>query len=127
MSTAKKAAHADSVAQRLPYNIQAHLACAGVKREPLYMFDLAAALQAGSPKECTLSAIVTDSPRQYYGSRTHAEHEDFHVLCQGRRLEVVQNLRCSPEIPVQPGDSVCLHGELVPHGSHGAAHALDPS
>lgn len=83
------------------------------------MFNLTAALQAGNPQECTLDAVVTDKPREFYGARTHAMHEDFHVLCQGQQLEVVQNLACSPAIPVQPGDGVTLHGELVPHGSHG--------
>ncbi len=84
------------------------------------MFDLANALQAGRPLECTLDATVCDSPREYFGNRTKAEHEYFHVVCQGQRLEVVQNLNCSPNVPVQPGDAIELHGELVPHGSHGA-------
>ena len=95
------------------------LACGREQREPADMFDLAAALQAGSPQECTLDAVVTDVPREYYGNRTHAMHEYFHVLSQGKRLEVVQNLRCSPQVPVHPGDGVTLHGELVPDGSHG--------
>jgi hypothetical protein len=83
------------------------------------MIDLPAALRAGIPRECTLEAVVTDEPRDYYGNRTHAMHEAFHVLCQGRRLEVVQNLGCGSRVPVQAGDGVTLHGELVPNGSHG--------
>jgi hypothetical protein len=83
------------------------------------MINLSAALQAGVPEECTLDAVVADEPRNYYGNRTHAMHEAFHVMCQGQRLEVVQNLRCGQQVPVQPGDGVTLHGELVPHGSHG--------
>jgi hypothetical protein len=90
-----------------------------LRRDPQLMFNLSAALAAGNPIECTLEATVTDDAREFYGNRTHAEHEDFHVEVAGRRLEVVENLGLAPLIPVKRGDQIELHGELVPHGSHG--------
>lgn len=83
------------------------------------MFDIRQALAAGKPVECTMRARVVDAPRTYYGTRTHAEHEDFHIEAGGIRLEVVQNLKLAPSIPAEPGDEILLHGEFVPHGSHG--------
>jgi hypothetical protein len=83
------------------------------------MFDLARALSQGKPVECSIRGQVIDTPRTFYGRRTHAVHEAFHITVGNQRLEVVENLGLAPSIPAQPGDEILLHGELVPDGSHG--------
>lgn len=83
------------------------------------MFDLAQALSRGVPIECTLEGHVLDMPRNFYGNRTHAMHEAFHVEVAGQRLEVLENLAIAPYVPVHPGDDVVMHGQLIPQGSHG--------
>jgi len=82
--------------------------------------SLSAALAAVSPSEVTFGATVVSSPHFFYGRNTHATHEAFRVLTDdGHRLEVVDNVKLAPRVPVAPGDHVTIRGELVPHGSHG--------
>jgi len=59
------------------------------------------------------SATVVSSPRFFYGSRTHCEHEAFDVQSGAGRLEVVDNVSIAPPCPVRTGDRIEVCGELV--------------
>ena len=70
--------------------------------------------------EVTFAATVQTAPRFFYGRSSHAMHEAFDVRTDdGRRLEVVDNVKLAPRCPVQPGNRVTIRGELVANSSHG--------
>jgi hypothetical protein len=81
---------------------------------------LANGLASASPSEVAFSGTVLDAPRFFYGTNTHAMHEAFDVRSDdGHRVEVVDNVKLAPPVPVAPGDRVSILGELVPETSHG--------
>lgn len=64
--------------------------------------------------EVRFSGTVTTPPRFFFGSRTHAEHEQFDCRADdGRTLRVIDNVALAPPVPVAPGDRVTVQGELV--------------
>ena len=72
------------------------------------------------PSEVAFSATVTSAPRFFYGSNTHAMHEAFDVRSDdGRKLEVVDNVKLAPPVPVGVGDRIEIQGELVPVAKFG--------
>jgi hypothetical protein len=85
------------------------------------MKTLADALAARVPAEVAFSGTVLTAPRFFYGSNTHAMHEAFDVRSDdGHRVEIVDNVKLAPRVPVAPGDRVGVQGELIPRTSHGA-------
>jgi hypothetical protein len=81
---------------------------------------LANGLASASPSEVAFSGTVLNAPRFFYGTNTHAMHEAFDVRSDdGHRVEVVDNVKLAPRVPVAPGDRVSILGELVPDTSHG--------
>lgn len=74
-----------------------------------------AALAAASfPREVDFGATVTSKPRFFYGSNTHAMHEAFTCRADdGTALEIVDNIKLAPPVPVAPGDRIDVRGELV--------------
>ncbi len=84
------------------------------------MNSLDAGLALRDPSEVAFSATVTSRAHFFVGSNTHALHEAFRVRSDdGHSLEVVDNMRLAPRVPVLPGDRVLVQGELVPQGTHG--------
>ena len=84
------------------------------------MTTLADALASHRPSEVAFSGTVLNAPHFFYGSNTHAMHEAFDVLSDdGRRVEIVDNVKLAPRVPVAAGDRVEICGELVPVTKHG--------
>jgi hypothetical protein len=84
------------------------------------MESLASALTRNAPSEVTFGATVLSAPHYFYGTNTHAMHEAFRVRSDdGHDLEIVDNVKLAPRIPVVPGDRIGVRGELVPVTSHG--------
>ena len=82
--------------------------------------SLAAGFAQGSPSEVAFGATVTSAPHYFYGTNTHAEHEAFNVRSDdGRGLEVVDNVKLAPRVPVHIGDHVTIQGELIPNARSG--------
>ena len=81
---------------------------------------LANGLASASPSEVAFSGTVLNAPHFFYGTNTHAMHEAFDVRSDdGHRVEVVDNVKLAPRVPVMPGDRVSILGELVPETNHG--------
>jgi len=84
------------------------------------MTTLAHGLGAATPSEVLFSGTVLDAPRFFYGANTHAMHEAFDVRSDdGHRVEIVDNVKLAPRVPVAAGDRVEICGELVPSTNHG--------
>jgi hypothetical protein len=84
------------------------------------MTTLADGLSANVPREVRFSGTVLDRPHFFYGSNTHAVHEAFDVRSDdGHTVEIVDNVKLAPRVPVQPGDRVEVQGELIPDASRG--------
>jgi hypothetical protein len=82
--------------------------------------SLSAGLARHAPSEVAFSATVTSQPHFFYGTNTHAMHEAFEVRSDdGHEVEVVDNVKLAPRVPVVPGDRVGICGELIPDASHG--------
>ena len=65
-----------------------------------------------------LSGTVLDAPHFFYGTHTHAEHEQFDLVTdEGARVRVIDNVALAPPVPVKPGDRVTVQGDEVrdPH------------
>lgn len=75
--------------------------------------NLQSAYLSRTPAEVTFAAQVDDSPRFFYGRRSHCEHEAFDVSTPAGPLEVVDNVDIAPRVPVRPGDRVLVRGEMV--------------
>jgi Protein of unknown function (DUF3465) len=64
--------------------------------------------------EVRFDGTVTTPPSFFYGTRTHAEHEQFDCRREdGSIVRVIDNVDLAPRIPVVPGDRVTVQGELV--------------
>jgi hypothetical protein len=84
------------------------------------MESLSSALARPAPSEVTFGATVLSTPHFFYGSNTHAMHEEFRVRSDdGHALDVVDNVKLAPRVPVNPGDHIEVRGELVPSTSRG--------
>ncbi|MBD5604320.1 MAG: DUF3465 domain-containing protein [Candidatus Eremiobacteraeota bacterium] len=81
---------------------------------------LAAGLARSGPSEVAFGATVLNAPRFFYGTNTHAMHEAFDVFSDdGHRVEIVDNVKLAPRVPVVAGDRVGIVGELVPDTRYG--------
>jgi hypothetical protein len=84
------------------------------------MNTLSAGLALGVPSEVAFSGVVASPPHFFYGRNTHAMHEAFDVRSDnGQRVEIVDNVKLAPRVPVAVGDHVSICGELVPETSRG--------
>ena len=82
---------------------------------------LAGALRGPSPTEVDFSATVTGAPHFFYGTNTHAMHESFPCRADdGTQLEIVDNVKLAPRVPVTSGDRIVVRGELVHDRKTGA-------
>jgi hypothetical protein len=52
-------------------------------------------------------------PRFFIGRRTKCEHEAFDAQTGAGPVEIVDNVRIAPRVPVQPGDRISVRGEMV--------------
>ncbi|MGR4065686.1 MAG: DUF3465 domain-containing protein [Vulcanimicrobiaceae bacterium] len=75
--------------------------------------NLFAAYRGTAPAQVRFDATVTTAPREFYGSRTHAEHEAFDVQTSAGPLEIVDNIGIAPPVPVAVGDRIEVAGEMV--------------
>ncbi len=84
------------------------------------MNTLSVGLASHAPSEVTFSGTVVSKPHFFFGSNTHAMHEAFNVRSDdGHQVEVVDNVKLAPRVPVAVGDRISVCGELVPDASHG--------
>lgn len=75
--------------------------------------NLQSAYAGTRPAEVTFDARVTSTPRFFYGSKTHRMHEAFDAQTAAGGVEIVDNVGIAPRVPVQPGDSIQVRGEMV--------------
>jgi len=75
--------------------------------------DLARAYHSQVPALVDFTGVVRGSPRFFYGSRTHCEHEAFDVKTEAGPVEVVDNVAIAPSVPLHNGDRVEIRGEMV--------------
>lgn len=60
-----------------------------------------------------LSGIVTTEPTYFFGTHTRCEHEEFRLTTRQGPVEVIDNVDIAPRVPVHPGDSIDVRGEMV--------------
>lgn len=75
--------------------------------------NLQSAYSGTQAAEVTFDARVTSGPRFFMGSRTHCMHEAFDAQTQAGSVEIVDNVDIAPRVPVLPGDSIQVRGEMV--------------
>lgn len=75
--------------------------------------NLQTAYAASKPAEVTFGAQVTSPPHFFYGRQTHCLHEAFDAQTAAGRVEIVDNVCIAPRVPVRPGDSIEVRGEMV--------------
>lgn len=75
--------------------------------------DLAAAIAAGRTAQVDFCGTVAGTPRFFYGTHTHAEHEEFGVNTTSGTVDVIDNVALAPPVPVHAGDRVEVRGEYV--------------
>jgi hypothetical protein len=82
--------------------------------------SLAAGLGSHAPSEVAFSGTVTSQPHFFFGKNTQAMHEAFEVRSDdGHDVEIVDNVKLAPRVPVAVGDRIGVQGELIPDASHG--------
>jgi hypothetical protein len=75
--------------------------------------NLQSAYAGTRPAEVTFDATVCSPPHFFYGSRTHRMHEAFNAQTAAGTVEIVDNVGIAPRLPVTPGDSIQVRGEMV--------------
>lgn len=80
--------------------------------------DIVSAYHTKQPAQVDFTATVRGSPRFFYGTHTHAEHEAFTVRSPAGPVEVVDNVKLAPALPVRNGDRVEIAGEMVHDPGH---------
>jgi hypothetical protein len=60
-----------------------------------------------------LTGRVLTEPRYFFGTHTQCEHEQFDLSTQQGVVRVIDNVDLAPRVPVHPGDTVEVRGELV--------------
>jgi hypothetical protein len=84
------------------------------------MISVSAGLALATPSEVTFDATVTSGPHFFFGTNTHAVHEAFQCRTDdGQTLEIVDNVKLAPRVPVGAGDRISVRGELIPQTTHG--------
>ncbi|MBV8688758.1 MAG: DUF3465 domain-containing protein [Candidatus Eremiobacteraeota bacterium] len=72
--------------------------------------------------EVDFVGTVASSPRYFFGTHTHCEHESFAVRTAAGLIDVVDNVALAQPVPVHQGDRVAVRGELVHDGSRTVVH-----
>lgn len=75
--------------------------------------DFSAAYGAQRPAEVTFAAKVTTPPTYIYNAHTQREHEKFDAQTSAGPVKIVDNVSIAPAVPVVPGDTVDVRGEMV--------------
>jgi hypothetical protein len=60
-----------------------------------------------------LTGTVITKPTYFFGTHTHCEHEQFGIQTRAGVVQVIDNVGIAPRVPVQPGDSVEVRGDMV--------------
>jgi len=63
--------------------------------------------------EVTFAGTVSSMPSYFFGTHTHCEHETFDVQTAAGPVKIVDNVDIAPPVPVRPGDSLEVRGEMV--------------
>ena len=63
--------------------------------------------------EVNVSGTVTSEPSYFFGTHTHAEHEEFGLRTPAGPLEVIDNVDLAPRVPVHAGDRIDVRGDMV--------------
>lgn len=74
---------------------------------------LAVAYRMQAPAEVQFSGTVSSPERFFYGRNTRQEHEAFDVATASGRVEIVNNVVIGQPVPVHPGDTIGVRGEMV--------------
>ncbi len=74
---------------------------------------ITAAYNSDRPAMVSFSGTVTSAPSFFYGTHTHAEHEEFGMQTAAGPLDVIDNVGLAPPVPVSPGDRIDVRGEMV--------------
>jgi|SRR5579884_2896705 len=75
--------------------------------------NLQSAYFGTAPAEVTFPARVTSRPNFFYGTHTHALHEEFGAQTSAGPVRIIDNVGIAPRVPVQPGDRIEVRGEMV--------------
>ena len=75
--------------------------------------NLQSAYTSARPAEVTFSATVSTTPRYFYGTHTHCEHEEFAAQTTEGPVDIIDNVGIAPRVPVQPGEPITVRGEMV--------------
>ena len=82
-----------------------------------------AAIAAHRITDVAVAGRVTDAPIFFTGRHTHARHESFDIVTEhGLELKIVDNVSLAPAIPVLPGDSIIVSGQLIPKPGESIIH-----
>ncbi|MBV8363592.1 MAG: DUF3465 domain-containing protein [Candidatus Eremiobacteraeota bacterium] len=84
--------------------------------------DLAAAIAIGHRAEVDFSGTVATAPQYFFGTRTRCEHETFAVKTSAGVIHVVDNVALAAPVPVRPGDTIQVRGELVRDSVRNVVH-----
>jgi len=85
----------------------------GVKAVRRYRMDIRAAYGSRGAAEVVFPATVATSPHYFVGRRTHAMHEAFVATTDAGPVEIVDNVKIAPRVPVSSGDTIVVKGEMV--------------
>ena len=84
------------------------------------MNSLSSGLALGVPSEVAFWGVVVSRPHFFFGRNTQAMYEAFDVRSDdGNRVEIVDNVKLAPRVPVAVGDRISVQGELVPQTAYG--------
>jgi len=75
--------------------------------------NVTAAYRATDPALVDFTATVSSQPSYFLGTHTHAIHEEFNAQTVAGPVEIVDNVSLAPRVPVHPGDSIEVRGEMV--------------
>jgi hypothetical protein len=75
--------------------------------------NFSAAYAGSRPAQVDFSGTVTSAARFFYGKYSHATHEAFNVATTDGPVEIVDNVKIGPRVPVTVGDCVEVRGEMV--------------
>ena len=84
--------------------------------------DLTSALATGRRAEVDFFGTVATAPRYFFGTHTRCEHETFAVRTSAGLVDVVDNVALAQPVPVRPGDTVRVRGELVRDAPKAVVH-----
>ncbi len=70
-----------------------------------------------------VAGTVAAAPSFFYGRHTHAWHEEFPIITQhGLVIDVIDNVKLAPCVPLTTGDVIAVKGQFIPRGNGGIVH-----